>query len=344
MRSVLPVETGPLRGLPEPPLDHLERRQALHEEVAGRSRHPLHLPDVVGVLQRAGQGGVVDARQVQHAQLLPNRLPSELVCGPKCGLPGPVQVLAERRGVRVLQPHETGRHCDRPRYRTTSTSASSVPFPSRSRIRAATSRGEPERSGDRAALLLTPSVARTSVSPGRTGSVSGCRGGSRYPRMPTNCTTDSDDRDPSSPSRNSVPSTLPTPTHVTVSSAARNDARLMTTPRVRFSASWDRSKTRSTGSPADPSTTSAATRAARTASGPWPIPSAAAATAPPANDFTMAMSPDSGSPGMAWAATPHSRSGRSGTPGGLPFLHGHPRALPWLRIDLELVHEAPGPR
>src|SRR5207249_10871513 len=71
-----------------------------------------------------------------------------------------------------------------PRYRATSTSASSVPLPWRARIWSASCCGAASGGSPSAKPSRMPSVAKMSVSPGAMGSTTGWRPGSPDPTMP----------------------------------------------------------------------------------------------------------------------------------------------------------------
>src|SRR5207249_3884207 len=92
----------------------------------------------------------------------------------------------------------------------------------------------------------------------------------------------------------------------------------------------------------------AARCAAAAASSPCPKPSTTATRTPLVEDRTTCRSPDAVSPGSAAEATPQSRNGGRSTAVPListhPLPHGHYGPLPWLRLDFELVHQAPRAR
>src|SRR5205814_6951789 len=103
-----------------------------------------------------------------------------------------------------------------PRYRATSTSASSVPLPWRARMCSASCCGLASCDKPSAKPSRIPSVAKMSVSPGAMGRTTGCSRGSSDPTMPPRVTILArvvPDRGAPSP-YSSRPSTLPTPSHV----------------------------------------------------------------------------------------------------------------------------------
>src|SRR6266567_4345019 len=225
-----------------------------------------------------------------------------------------------------------------PRYRATSTSASSVPLPWRARIWSASCCGAASGGSPSAKPSRMPSVAKMSVSPGAMGSTTGWRRGSSDPTMPprvTRLARAAPDRAAPSP-YTSKPSTFPTPTHVMDRSCRLNAATLITAPRVPFRARWHRS--------------SAATAAfaALAASAPWPSPSTTATSTPVPTGLTRCRSPDSASPGRAREATPHSiNAGAPTEASGIhaaPFFHRHRGSLPDGRAHVEIVHQASRPR
>src|ERR1043166_8195537 len=153
-----------------------------------------------------------------------------------------------------------------------------------------------------------PSVANTTRSPGMIEVTDACNVGSRRPTTPLRMTTASMGRLAPGWARTSTPSTFPMASHVIVSSPTSNAARLMTTPRVPRSASWQRRTSEITESPGAPASVTAARCA---------------------------------------AATPQSRWGRCPTPTTVtstgPLSHRDDRPAAELGGELELVHEPPRP-
>src|SRR5439155_22175553 len=125
-----------------------------------------------------GEHALVEHRQVEEPLSARERRPPYLVRLLQRAFPAAHQIVLQGGREALLQGGlRMGGHAS-PRQRATRTSASSVCLPKRARMRSASDcGGSPPGDVSSAKPLRMPSVARMSVSPGKTGNVAARRGG-----------------------------------------------------------------------------------------------------------------------------------------------------------------------
>src|SRR5688572_11223359 len=137
---------------------------------------------------------MMHGRHLHHAHAVGQRSTCQIISLLQRGFSLSVKVLAEVVRVPIDQVEALDGHDDPPWYRTTSTSASSVAFRERARIRSAICCAGLFMMRYSWKLSRMPSVARIKVSSSRTGSVAADNLDSPTPTIPLRCNRNSRSR------------------------------------------------------------------------------------------------------------------------------------------------------
>src|SRR5439155_5177786 len=179
-------------------VSHFIRRKAFCKKFFRLLQSPLGTLRIARIEQVLRYRRMVHGSYFQHANAFSNGFASNLIPAAQGALAGIEKKSFQRRRVCHLQRGFRSYlnvfqlyHRQFPKYRATSTSASSVVLPWRARMSSAAFCGFWLCASVRLKLLSTPSVAKTTVSPGLTGKTAACNGGNCAPTTPARNNKDS---------------------------------------------------------------------------------------------------------------------------------------------------------